>query len=74
MPRDNLLFELGLFTGALGRARTFMVYCRDDKLHLPSDLAGVTAATYPAREDDNLEAALGPVCIRIKRAMGAAES
>lgn len=71
-PRDNLIFELGLFTGILGRARTFLVYPRDAKLHLPSDLAGVTAATYASRFDGNLEAALGPVCTRIKRAMGAA--
>jgi hypothetical protein len=71
-PRDNLLFELGLFTGSLGRARTFMVYCRDEELHLPSDLMGVTAATYSRRSDGNLEAALGPVCTRIKQAMGVA--
>jgi hypothetical protein len=71
-PRDNLLFELGLFTGALGRARTFMVYSRNANLHLPSDLAGVTAAEYSERSDGNIEAALGPVCTRIKRAMGVA--
>lgn len=71
-PRDNLIFELGLFTGILGRARTFLVFPRDAKLHLPSDLAGVTAATYASRSDGNVEAALGPVCTRIKRAMGAA--
>jgi predicted nucleotide-binding protein len=69
-PRDNIIFELGLFTGILGRARTFMVYNRDSGLHLPSDLAGVTAATYSDRADNNIEAALGPVCTRIKRAMG----
>jgi predicted nucleotide-binding protein len=71
-PRDNMIFELGLFTGALGRARTFMVYCRDEELVLPSDLAGVTSVTYAKRSDDNLEAALGPVCSRIKKAMGVA--
>lgn len=71
-PRDNLIFELGLFTGILGRARTFLVYPRDATLHLPNDLAGVTAATYTSRSDGNLAAALGPVCTRIKRAMGAA--
>jgi predicted nucleotide-binding protein len=73
MPRDNIIFEIGLFTGALGRARTFMVHRRDAKLELPSDLAGVTTATYADRSDGNFDAALGPVCTRIKRAMGVAE-
>jgi predicted nucleotide-binding protein len=73
MPRDNIIFEIGLFTGVLGRARTFMVHRRDAALELPSDLAGVTTATYFDRSDGNLDAALGPVCTRIKRAMGIAE-
>jgi len=68
-PRDNVLFELGLFMGALGREHTFIVYGRDDKLDLPTDLAGVTAATFARRADNNLEAALGPVCTRLKREM-----
>jgi|SRR5665213_187384 len=71
-PRDNLIFELGLFTGILGRARTFLVFPRNANLHLPTDLAGVTAATYTSPSDGNLEAALGAVCTRIKRAMGVA--
>jgi predicted nucleotide-binding protein len=71
-PRDNIIFEAGLFTGTLGRARTFLVYCRDTKISLPSDLAGVTAATFAERSDGNLHAALGPVCTRIKRALGMA--
>ncbi|TBW03655.1 TIR domain-containing protein [Azotobacter chroococcum] len=70
-PRDNLIFEVGLFTGILGRARTFVVFPRDVPMHQPSDMAGVTAATYSIRSDGNLVAALGPVCTRIKRAMGA---
>lgn len=68
-PRDNVIFELGLFMGALGRERTFIVYCRDDSIDLPSDLAGVTAATYGLRSDNNLQAALGPVCTQIKQAI-----
>ncbi len=70
-PPDNLIFEVGLFTGILGRARTFVVFPRDVPMHLPSDMAGVTAATYSIRSDQSLVAALGPVCTRIKRAMGA---
>ena len=69
--RDNMVFELGLFTGTLGRAHTFMVICKDDPIHLPSDLVGVTVATYSKRSADNLLAALEPVCTQIKRVMGA---
>ncbi|APG27273.1 hypothetical protein A7E78_05105 [Syntrophotalea acetylenivorans] len=71
-PRDNIVFELGLFTGTLGRAHTFMVLCKDDPIHLPSDLVGVTVAMYSRRSADNLKTALDPVCIQIKRAMGVA--
>ncbi|MDQ3802397.1 MAG: nucleotide-binding protein [Acidobacteriota bacterium] len=68
-PRDNLIFELGLFTGMLGRTRTFMVYPRDISLHLPSDLSGVTAATYAVPSGGDLSVVLGPVCTRIKKAI-----
>jgi predicted nucleotide-binding protein len=71
-PRDNIVFELGLFTGALGlgRARTFMVIGREDQQSLPTDVGGVTVATYSRRPDGNAVAALEPVCTQIKRAMG----
>src|ERR1700689_4099917 len=39
--RDNVLFELGLFIGALSRDRTFMLYDRTNPPALPSDLAGI---------------------------------
>jgi predicted nucleotide-binding protein len=73
-PRDNVLFELGLFMGALGRERTYIVYCRDEKIDLPTDLAGVTAATFAKRSDGNLHAAIGPVCTHIKTAISAAQA
>lgn len=66
-PRDNVIFELGLFMGALGRRRTFVVHSRTDSPMLPTDLAGITMATYEPRS--NLEAALGPACTKIKRAI-----
>ena len=71
-PRDNVIFELGLFFGTLGQKHTFLVYCDGDQLKLPSDLAGITAATYKKRSDGNLRAALGPTSTALRTAMSAA--
>ena len=68
-PRDNVLFELGLFMGSLGRRRTFIVHADGDDLKLPSDLAGITMSPYGAREDNNLAAALSQTCTPILRAI-----
>jgi len=69
-PRDNVLFELGLFMGRLGRPRTFVVSSSTPPVRLPSDLAGVTVATYNgSRSDSNLVAAVGPACTLIRNAM-----
>jgi hypothetical protein len=65
VARDNVLFELGLFMGALGRERTFMIYDRSNPPALPSDLAGITATTFEPHSSGNLEAALGAACTKI---------
>lgn len=67
--RDNVLFELGLFMGALGRDRTFIIYDRTNPPALPSDLAGVTAATFAPHSSGNIEASLGAACTRIQTAI-----
>lgn len=67
--RDNVVFELGLFIGKLSKARTFIVIPRGHQdFHLPTDLAGVTPATFnPQRADENLQAALAPACNEIRK-------
>src|SRR5215831_6132754 len=56
-PRDNVLFESGLFLGLLGRDRTFLV--RDDSvdLKIPSDLGGTELASYDGRRINGSDAA-----------------
>jgi hypothetical protein len=43
-PRDNVVFEAGLFGGALGIRRTFILHASGSKL--PSDLLGLTSVRY----------------------------
>lgn len=65
-PRDNVMFELGLFMGKLGRKRTFAICDESQKVKLPSDLAGVSLAGYTSRQDGNLVAAVGAATDRIR--------
>lgn len=44
MPSDNILIEIGLFIGALGRQRTFI--CTQDPDLLPTDLSGITVCVF----------------------------
>lgn len=66
--RDNVVFELGLFMGKLGRQRTFIVVPKaSEQLRIPTDLTGVTLGRFdPNRNDKNLEAAFGPFCNMVR--------
>jgi len=67
VARDNVVFELGLFIGAIGRERSFIIQPRDTKLHLPSDLLGVNTANYDAnRADGDLQSAMNSPCTHIR--------
>ena len=46
VPRDNVIFETGLFMGVLGRERVFVIRRNDVKVELPSDWLGLTVADY----------------------------
>ena len=45
-PRDNVIFEMGLFLGYLGRERTYCVFPSNKNIKLMSDWSGITNATY----------------------------
>lgn len=68
--RDNVLFELGLFIGKLGLKNCFIIKPRNVDLHILTDLAGITIATYDEnRSDKNLTSALTTPCTNIELAM-----
>jgi hypothetical protein len=65
-PRDNVLLELGIFIGVLGRKRSMVVFDRSAGIKLPTDLAGVTLADYQAHSSGNIAAAVGAACTKIE--------
>ncbi len=68
--RDNVIFELGLFIGKLGKRRCFIVMPDNIDMHIPTDLVGVTPAKYSGERDKTeIAAALGPACHEIRQAI-----
>jgi tetratricopeptide (TPR) repeat protein len=68
--RDNVVLELGLFVGRLGKERCFILAPEKTELHIASDLVGMTPATYETgRSDGNTQAACGPACNEIRLAI-----
>jgi len=69
--RDNVIFEAGLFMGRHGLERTFLVKPRDvNEFHMPTDLIGITTATYEGRRAKNeVRNALSPAATEIEAAI-----
>jgi hypothetical protein len=66
--RDNVVFELGLFMGRLGRSRTLVVMEDEGPNHrLPSDLAGLRVIRFRSATPDNLVEALAAVSVQVLR-------
>ena len=66
--RDNVLLELGMFIGALGLERCFILAPKsvEATFRLPTDLAGVTASFYDDQEEHYTDAVTGS-CAKIKQ-------
>jgi len=48
IPRDNVIFEMGLFLGSLGLTRAFLL--TQEKCKLPSDYNGITTVRLPKKK------------------------
>jgi CAP12/Pycsar effector protein, TIR domain len=68
--RDNVVLELGIFIGRLGKERSFIIQPQHVEMRLPTDLLGVITGQYDqdraAREP---AAALGVACTQISDAI-----
>lgn len=60
-PRDNVVLELGLFMGKLGRERVFMVKEAKKSLKIPSDLTGLKPVEYVCKKNCTAHDLVGPV-------------
>jgi hypothetical protein len=75
VARDNVVLELGMFAGRLGRDRSFIIVQRTvEELRLPSDLSGIAPAQFEWYQSEFgnyalLHAALGPVTQKFRAAM-----
>lgn len=63
--RDNVIFELGLFIGRLGRKRSILLEPQGEELTLPSDLTGLTTIRYQGTSQDKV-ANLAPACNKLR--------
>ncbi|WP_196804091.1 TIR domain-containing protein [Marmoricola sp. URHB0036] len=68
--RDNIILEFGLFAGALGLDRTYLLPTGDD-VKLPSDVVGLTRLSYRERTDGRIPAALTSAVLSIKSQLDA---
>lgn len=63
--RDNVVFELGLFIGALGLERTYYLPVGGADLHFPSDWNGLTYLPFTHRVNDEPSASLRAACVQL---------
>lgn len=65
--RDNVIFELGLFMGRLGRERAILMESREEKVKLPSDFAGLTTIAYRFADGPDAARLMGPACNALRK-------
>lgn len=66
--RDNVVFELGLFIGALGLEKCFVLVPKstENEFRIPTDLSGLTIAAYDDTLEDMTDAVTAS-CAKIKQ-------
>ena len=70
-PRDNTVFELGLFAGAIGRERSFFAVEKSTDVKVPSDLAGITSLRFAGPTEVDAAPDVAEACAQIEERISA---
>jgi hypothetical protein len=65
--RDNIILEFGLFVGAIGRPRTYLLATGPGSLKLPSDMLGLTRLPFRPRPGGNLRGAVNGAVLKLEQ-------
>jgi len=63
-PRDNVILEMTLFLGTLGRDKSFLLV--EDGIKLPSDFSGIYMPRFTPGKDDTIEKACSEFADKIE--------
>jgi hypothetical protein len=59
VPRDNVMFEMGMFLGSLGLTRAFLLV--EEHAKLPTDYNGVTVSYFQPNDSKSVEIAIDQI-------------
>ncbi|MEK5745339.1 TIR domain-containing protein, partial [Acinetobacter variabilis] len=55
IPRDNVVLELGMFLGRLGKERAFFALPKDIDVKIPTDFNGITPLKFSRVEGSKID-------------------
>lgn len=64
-PRDNVIFEMGLFLGSMGVSRSFLLV--EQGVGLPSDFEGISVPHFPIEDEQGVLLAVEIILKKIQR-------
>jgi len=63
-PRDNVILEMALFLGAIGKDKSFLLV--EEGVKLPSDFEGIYMPTFKRKDSDSIKAACDELISKIE--------
>lgn len=68
-PRDDIIFESGLFIGHFGKKSVYLLVDEESDPKIPTDLLGTNYVKFRRRDDGNIDDAIGASVTKIEQKM-----